>query len=478
MQTTAVETPPRAALDLKRILKFALPTLLGISMFLFPIEVQRTITIGQMELKVPGLPIPPLDGDVTVGIGVLSDALLSLLGAAAVPVGVVLLCLSMVLTLWARLLDPRWARVPGWAEIFHVGAIWVALRVVGAVFGVMTLLQWGPEFVVGEATGSVILNDLIPVLFTFFIFALVMLPFLVDYGFMEFIGTLVRKPFRAVFRLPGRSAVDATASWMGAAPLGVLITYQQYEKGFYTQREAAVIATNFSLASVAFSLLIARFIGLDTMFVQMYFTVCVAALVAAIVMPRIPPLSLKKDVYYEEVGQQIHEDEDLSKGVLHRSLEVAVAKAEIAPGPRRIARDAAVNITDIFFGLLPLVMAIGTGALILAEYTPVFTWISYPIVPVLEWLGLPEAATAAPATLVGFADMFLPAVLLTSVESELTRFVIGCLSLTQLIYMSEVGVLILKSKIPLNFLELAGIFVMRSVLTLPIVAVIAHTLFF
>src|SRR5690606_20329344 len=313
---------------------------------------------------------------------------------------------------------------------------------------------------------------------TFFIFALVMLPFLVEYGLMEFIGTLVRKPFRAVFRLPGRSAVDATASWMGAAPLGVLITYQQYEKGFYTQREAAVIATNFSLASVAFSLLIARFIGLDTMFVQMYFTVCVAAFVAAIIMPRLPPLSLKKDVYYEAVGRQIHEDEDLSKNVLHRSVEVAVAKAEVAPGPRRIARDAAVNITDIFFGLLPLVMAIGTGALILAEYTPVFTWISYPIVPVLEWLGLPEAATAAPATLVGFADMFLPAVLLTSVESELTRFVIGCLSLTQLIYMSEVGVLILKSKIPLNFLELAGIFVMRSVLTLPIVVVIARTLFF
>src|SRR5690606_38723813 len=109
---------------------------------------------------------------------------------------------------------------------------------------------------------------------------------------------------------------------------------------------------------------------------------------------------------------------------------------------------------------------------------PVFTWISYPIVPVLEWLGLPEAATAAPATLVGFADMFLPAVLLTSVESELTRFVIGCLSLTQLIYMSEVGVLILQSKLRLNFVALAGIFVMRSVLTLPIVVVIARTLFF
>lgn len=143
-----------------------------------------------------------------------------------------------------------------------------------------------------------------------------------------------------------------------------------------------------------------------------------------------------------------------------------------------MAREVAVNITDIFFGLLPLVMAIGTAALAVAEFTPVFTWISYPMVPVLELLGLPEAAAAAPATLVGFADMFLPAVLLTGVESELTRFVIGCLSLTQLIYMSEIGVLILKSKIPLSFLELVAIFGIRTAITLPIIAGMAHLFFF
>jgi nucleoside recognition membrane protein YjiH len=102
-------------------------------------------------------------------------------------------------------------------------------------------------------------------------------------------------------------------------------------------------------------------------------------------------------------------------------------------------------MTDIFFGLLPLVMVIGT---------------------------------VAPATLVGFADKFLPAVLLTGVESELTRFVMGCLSLTQLIYTSEIGVLILKSRIPLSFLELVAISLIRTAVTLPIIALMAHTLFF
>ena len=88
----------------------------------------------------------------------------------------------------------------------------------------------------------------------------------------------------------------------------------------------------------------------------------------------------------------------------------------------------------------------------------------------------PTPAAAAPATLVGFADMFLPAVLASDIESELTRFVIACLSLTQLIYMSEIGALLLKSRIPLKLWELVVIFLLRTAITLPIIVVMAHWL--
>ena len=67
-------------------------------------------------------------------------------------------------------------------------------------------------------------------------------------------------------------------------------------------------------------------------------------------------------------------------------------------------------------------------------------------------LGLPEAAEAAQTMVVGFADMFLPSILGAGIEAETTRFVIAVVSVTQLIYMSEVGGLILGTKIPLKFL--------------------------
>ena len=355
-----------------------------------------------------------------------------------------------------------------------MGSGWLGLRALGAAFALMTLLQWGPGFLIHGDTGGVMLNDLLPILVTFFFFALLLLPFLVEFGFMEFVGTLLRRPFRWLFHLPGRSAIDASASWMGSGTVGVLITYQQFERGYYSRREAAVIATTFSVVSIPFCLVIASFLGLGRMFVPFYATVVVAGFVAAIVVPRLPPLSRKPDTYHEGVGPRIVEEAPREKGLLAHAVEMGAVRAASAPGPRILVRGTAVNLADIFFGLFPLVMVLGTLAMATAEFTPVFQWLAWPLVPVLELLRLPEAGAAAPAMLVGFADMFLPAVLLSGVESELTRFVIGTLSLVQLIYLSEVGAIILRSPIPLNLWELAVIFVLRTGVALPVVAGLGH----
>ena len=100
---------------------------------------------------------------------------------------------------------------------------------------------------------------------------------------------------------------------------------------------------------------------------------------------------------------------------------------------------------SIFLTLLPLVFAIGTVALILAEFTPLFTWLSYP---------MGQAGTAYSRSAGGRSCHTRRhcrcsyTVLATNIESELTRFVIACSS--QLSYV-EIGALLLKSKIPIKF---------------------------
>ena len=128
-------------------------------------------------------------------------------------------------------------------------------------------------------------------------------------------------------------------------------------------------------------------------------------------------------------------------------------------------------------GVAPVVMAFGLVALMIAEYSPVFQWLGMPFIPLLELMQVPYAAEASETILIGFADMFLPAILGSSIEAEITRFIIAALSVTQLIYMSEVGGLLLGSKVPVSFKDLVYIFLLRTIITLPIITLIAHMIF-
>ena len=52
--------------------------------------------------------------------------------------------------------------------------------------------------------------------------------------------------------------------------------------------------------------------------------------------------------------------------------------------------------------------------------------------------------------IVGFSDMYLPSLLIESVQSDMARFVIGTLSFAQLIFLNETMILV-ASKIGFTF---------------------------
>ena len=98
--------------------------------------------------------------------------------------------------------------------------------------------------------------------------------------------------------------------------------------------------------------------------------------------------------------------------------------------------------------------------------------------PLLELLQLPEAAEASKTMIVGFTDMFTPSIIAAEgITSELTRFVVAVVSVTQLIYLSEVGGLILGSKLPVKLWELFVLFLERTIIRLIIVCPLAHLIF-
>ena len=443
---------------LPKWLNFLLPSVLGVFLFMTP------VTVG---------------GEFSIPVALLASTLKSALGTHLVSIITAIVLFTGVATLLTKLFSPKAiVNRPFLASLFDISVLWTLVRLAGVVFVLMTYFEAGPVAIWSGGTGGMVLHDLLPTLFCVFIFAGLLLPLLMNFGLLEFLGTLLTKVMRPVFSLPGRSSVTCIASWLGDGSVGILMTSKQYESCQYTQREAAVIGTTFSVVSITFALVVIAQVGLQHMFAPFYLTVCVAGVVAASIVPKLPPLSNKKDLFING-DEQNTDDEVIPQGMnsFTWGIEKALDKAGKAGNPLEVFQEGMKNAIDMVFGVLPVIMAVGTSALVFAEYTPVFQYLGMPFIPLLELLQIPEAEAASTTIVVGFADMFVPSILATSIESEMTRFVIAALSLTQLIYMSEVGALLLGSKVPVTFVELFIIFILRTLVTLPVIAGMAHLFF-
>ncbi|MDO5794246.1 MAG: YjiH family protein [Turicibacter sp.] len=439
------------------VLKFLVPSIIGVILFMMPVSHQGEITI----------PIALLSGWVQESLAdVLPTIVLGLVMITAIG--------SIIAKIWT----PKFIIKNEFLNnLFTVTPVWFVIRLLSAVFIVMALYEVGVEAIFSPDTGGLVLYDLLPILFSVFLFAGLFLPLLLNFGLLEFVGTLLSKIMRPIFNLPGRSAIDCIASWLGDGTIGVLLTSKQYEDGFYTKREAAVIGTTFSLVSITFSLVVINTVGLGNMFVPFYFTVTIASLVAAIVLPKLPPLSKKEDTFFD--GTHKVEEEKIPSGFnsFSHGLAQAIEKAKSQDLIKVVFVDGFKNVLDMWLAVIPIVMAVGTIALVIAEYTPIFKILGLPFLPVLMLLQIPEAMAASQTLVAGFADMLLPSVLASGIESEMTRFLIAAVSVSQLIYLSEVGALLLASKIPVNLKELFIIFIQRTLITLPVIALIAHLIF-
>lgn len=420
------------------------------------------------------------DGSSTVMASVLSKAVNSGIDSIIPIYILVLICIfiSCILALIYKISKPSFIEnnevLKNAADISN---FWLLVRFIGLILGLMTAFKVGPEIIYSPDTGGLILYELIGGLFTIFLVAGFILPFLTEFGLLEYIGVFLTSVMRPVFNLPGRSAIDCLASWIGDGTIGVTLTNKQYEEGYYTAREAAVISTTFSAVSITFCLVVLENVGLTDYFGKFYLTVGVAGIVAALILPRVHPLSGKEDKYKtKEVKAQA---ENIPEGFSKNewALQLAVKKAEKNNSVKNYFVSAIKTVLGLWLGVVPIIMAVGTIALIVSEATPFFQIMGKPFLPLLKLLQIPEAELASTTMVVGFADMVVPSILAAEIANPMTRFIIAAVSVSQLIYMSETGAVILGSNLPVSLLDLFILFLERTIITLPIIVVFAHIFF-
>ena len=450
--------------DAKRLLGFIVPSIIGIMLFMIPIQV---------------------DGSWTITVKVVADIIGNAIGEFLPLLCVIIVTISAVLGL-ASLGKPSFiTSYPIMDETFSATPVWAIIRIIGAVFIWLTFLGIGAEdeesflyMITSADAGGFVLGDLLTVLVVIFLLAGLLLPLLLDFGLLEFIGALLTKVMRPLFKIPGRAAVDCITSWIGDGTLGVMLTANQYEGGYYSAREASIVSTTFSAVSITFSIVVLAQVGLMDYFGMYYLLICLIGIVCAIILPRIPPLSLKKDTYLVEGHAMSENLPDGYTSSVQYGLALAVKRVDEHRGIAQFLENGVKNAAGMWFGVLPVVMCIGTLALVLANNTPIFDVLGMPFMPLLELLQVPEATAVSKTMIVGFTDMFTPSVIAAeTVVDPMARFIVAVISVTQLIYLSEVGGLILGSKIPVNLVELFILFLERTIISLLIVAPLAHLIF-
>ena len=353
-------------------------------------------------------------------------------------------------------------------------AVFAVARVVGLVVGVMLVSGIGPDWLFADGMGPFLLNALVIPVGLLVPIGAVFLALLTGYGLMEFIGVLARPVMQPLFRTPGRSAIDAVASFVGSYSLALLITNRVYLEGKYTRREAMVIATGFSTVSATFMIVVAGALDLmDHWSLYFWSTLLITFVVTAITV-HLPPLSRIPD----ETAPGVEHDPETEVTGSRFAAAWREARHTVTsdPGIGRTIWSTFVDGLKMAMAILPSILSIGLLGLVLAEFTPVFDWLGYLFYPITWAMQIPEPLLVAKAAALGVSEMFLPAALVA--ESAMSvRYVVAVVCVSQIIFFSAMVPSLVGTQIPVSIPRLLIVWFERVALSLVLAIPVGLLLF-
>jgi nucleoside recognition membrane protein YjiH len=355
-----------------------------------------------------------------------------------------------------------------------VNVVFSALKVLGMVVGFMLVFDVGPGWLFEPDMGPFLFDSLVVPVGLLVPIGAVFLALLVGYGLLEYVGVLVQPVMRPVWRTPGRSAIDAVASFVGSYSLALLITNRVYREGKYSAREAAIIATGFSTVSATFMIVVASTLELMGSWNAYFWVTLVVTFLVTAVTVRIWPLSRVGDDYFPGATPQPETD-----AAGHRLTQAwKEARHTVAEAPT-LAHNVATNLRDgllMAMAILPSILSIGLIGLVLATYTPVFDVLGYIFYPFTWLLQIGEPLLVAKASALGVAEMFLPALLVTE-ASAAVKFIVAVVSVSQIIFFSAMVPCVMATDIPISIPKMLVIWAERVILSLVLVTPVAYLLF-
>lgn len=427
--------------DSSRLIRFILYALVGIFMFFVPITINGTssIPLDHMVNIIRTIPFfSPVYGGLIVIIGAI---------------------LPFVKKTWNETRS---------TTVFSM------FKLLGIILVIMAISNKGPAFLMAPDVIPFIFDKIVVAVTTIVPIGSIFLAFLLNYGLMEFIGVFMRPIMKRVWKTPGRSAVDAVASFVGSYSLGLLITNQVYTDGKYTGKEAAIIATGFSTVSATFMIIVANTLDIMNYWLLYFWLTIIITFAVTAITTRIYPLNKKPETYY--MGQKGRIETETKGNLLSTAYKEAMVVFEGGPPVLKGMWDTFKEGIRLALSIGPLLMSIGVVGIVLANHTPVFDIIGYIFYPFMLIFRVPEALLAAKAIALSIAEMFLPALLVTEAPL-ITKFLIAIVSVSEILFFSASIPCIMATEIPLTIKDYIIIWIERVILSILIAAPILHLIF-
>ena len=179
---------------------------------------------------------------------------------------------------------------------------------------------------------------------------------------------------RPIFKTPGKSAVDAVASFVGSYSLGLLITNRVYKDGMYNKKEAVIIATGFSTVSATFMVIVARTLDLMGHWNLFFWSTLIITFVVTAISAHLPPISRESEAYYN--NQEGHKESKVKGNYMKAAYDEAKKQSYQS---LTLFKNIGLNLKDgveMTMAILPSILSIGFLGLILANFTPIIDWLA------------------------------------------------------------------------------------------------------
>ncbi len=349
-------------------------------------------------------------------------------------------------------------------------------RTLGVPISLMAYFNLGPGWLLEEDMLPFVWDRIVVAVTVIVAIGSIFLTFIISFGFLEFVGMIMRPILRPVFKVPGKAAIDAVASFVGSFSVAIYLTNRLYNEGKYNNKEASIIITGFSTVSATFMIVVARTAGFMNIWNFYYFSTLLITFIVTALVVRMWPISRMDESYIDGIGKP----ETAVPGNLFANAVSAglAASSETTSLSGKLWENLKGGI-GMCFTLTPCIASIATLAFVLVNRTSVFDiagLIFAPLTYLLSLVGLPEYLEVAKACCMILGEMFVANVVVSSLP-EASRYVVAVVSVSAILFFGGSIPCVLAADTKIKMWQILVIWFERSILSIILAGIIAVLIF-